>query len=99
VDWQDLFVEAQAQGSREASRALADKVATQVRQAGDPDKEFAELAAKYNTGDSALRKNEGIGHHRGEVRPPEAEPVLFRMKDGETAVVEIGSGFHVVRLV
>jgi hypothetical protein len=99
VDWQDLFVDGQVNGSREAARAFADKLSAQVRGAQDPGKTFAELAAKCDNGDSSLRNHEGIGHRRGEVRPPEAEPVLFRMKEGELSVVEIGSGFHVVRLV
>jgi parvulin-like peptidyl-prolyl isomerase len=99
VTWQDLFVDAGVNGSREAARAFAEELAAHVRHAADPGADFAELGKKYDGGDSALRKNEGIGHRPGEVRPPEAEPVLFRMKDGEVGMVEIGSGFHVVRLV
>jgi hypothetical protein len=98
VNWQDLFVDAAVNGSRTAARAFADKLAAHVRAAEDPAKDFAELARQYDRGDSALRKNEGIGHHKGEIQPPDAEPVLFGMKDGEVGVVEIGSGFHVVRL-
>ena len=44
-------------------------------------------------------KATGIGAKRGEIKPPEAENVLFQLKDGETAVVELEKGFHVVRLV
>jgi parvulin-like peptidyl-prolyl isomerase len=95
VDWQDLFVDSQTHGSSAAARTFAEVLATRLRRGED----FAALAKQYNTGDSALRNHEGVGHRRGEIRPPQAEPVLFRMKDGEIAVVEIASGCHVIRLV
>ncbi len=95
VDWQDLFVDSQTHGTLEAARTFADVLATRLRQGED----FLALAKQYNTGDSALRNHEGVGHRKGEIRPPQAEPVLFRMKEGEIAVIEIGSGCHVVRLV
>jgi parvulin-like peptidyl-prolyl isomerase len=95
VEWQDLFVDSQTHGSLEAARTFAEVLATRLRRGED----FVALAKQYNTGDSALRNHEGMGQRRGEIRPPQAEPVLFRMKEGEIAVVEIGSGCHVLRLV
>ncbi len=95
VDWQDLFVDAQTHRSPDAARKFAESLATRLRHGED----FLALAKQYNTGDSTYRNHEGAGHHRGEIRPPQAEPVLFRMKEGEIAVIEIGSGCHVVRLV
>jgi peptidyl-prolyl cis-trans isomerase SurA len=95
VQWQDLFVDALKHPTREAARAFAEVLANRARGGED----FVRLAQEYDNGDSQYRKYEGAGHKHGEVRPPEAEPVLFRMKEGEVAVVEIGSGYHVVRLV
>jgi parvulin-like peptidyl-prolyl isomerase len=94
VDWQDLFLDVQDHGSREAARAFAEGLAERVRRG----EEFAALAKQFDRGDSKLRNHEGTGHKRGEIRPPEAEKALFAMNDGEVAVVEIGSGFHVIRL-
>jgi parvulin-like peptidyl-prolyl isomerase len=94
VAWQDLFVDALKHPSREAAAAFAEVLAGRIRRGED----FGRLCEQYDNGDSALRGHEGAGHKKGEIRPPEAEPVLFRMKEGEVAVVEIGSGFHIVRL-
>src|SRR5262249_59709513 len=47
------------------------------------------------------RSHEGVGwgRHQGEIRPPEAEPFLFKMHDGEVELVEVPSGIHIIRLV
>jgi parvulin-like peptidyl-prolyl isomerase len=74
---------------------LAEQLAERARGGED----FAKLAEKYDNGDSSFRRGEGIGTKRGEIKPSEAENVLFQLKDGETAVVELEKGFHVVRLV
>jgi parvulin-like peptidyl-prolyl isomerase len=95
VEWQDLFIDAAEYPSRAAARAFAEVLAGRARKG----EKFTELAEKYDRGDSKLRQFKGAGSHKGEVRPPEAERVLFDMHDGDVAVVEIGSGFHVVRLV
>jgi peptidyl-prolyl cis-trans isomerase SurA len=95
VHWQDLFIDALRHPTRDAARAFAEVLANRARGGED----FVRLAQEYDNGDSQYRKYEGAGHKHGEVRPPEAEPVLFRLSEGEVAVVEIGSGYHVVRLV
>ncbi len=96
VAWQDLFVDAGKHPTRTAARAHAQALADRARQGED----FAGLAQKYDNGDSSLRKNaEGIGRRYTEIRPPEAAPVLFRLHDGEVGLVEMPTGFHVVRVV
>jgi hypothetical protein len=95
VQWQDLFIDVLKHPSREAARAFAEVLASRIRKG----EEFVRLAEEYDNGDSKYRKYDGLGHKRGEIRPPEAEVVLFGLKDGAVAVVEIGSGFHVVRQV
>jgi parvulin-like peptidyl-prolyl isomerase len=96
VQWQDLFVLTSKDRPREAAREFAEGLAARARKG----EEFAKLAKVHDEGDSSLRENaEGIGRKRGAVKPPEAEPMLFSMHDGEVRVVETDNGFHVVRLV
>lgn len=96
VQWQDVFIAAGRFPSRQAARQFAEGVRAQAK-AG---KDFAALAREHDMGTSSYQGGEGIGHKRGEIRPREAEPVLFGMKDGEVSeLVELESGFHIVRLV
>jgi hypothetical protein len=94
IEWQDLFVDAAEHPSRQAARQFAEVLAARARRGED----FAALGRQYDRGDSRLRGFKGVGSRKGEVRPAEAEAVLFRMKDGDAAVVEMRGGFHVVRL-
>jgi peptidyl-prolyl cis-trans isomerase SurA len=96
VQWQDLFVLAD---DKFPTRADAHRLAEQLAQRARGGEDFAKLAEKYDKGDSSFRKGDGIGAKRGEIKPAEAENVLFQLKDRETAVVELEKGFHVVRLV
>jgi parvulin-like peptidyl-prolyl isomerase len=96
VQWQDLFVANARHPSREAARAFAEALAGRIRKGED----FVRLAKEFDNGDSLFRNGEGIGHKRGEIKPGEAEAVLFRLRDGEVGpLVELETGFHVVRLV
>jgi parvulin-like peptidyl-prolyl isomerase len=96
VQWQDIFVAANRFPSREAARQFAEGLRAQAR-AG---KDFAALAREHDMGTSSYQGGQGIGEKRGEVRPREAEPVLFQLKDGEIgSLVELESGFHVIRVV
>jgi hypothetical protein len=96
VQWQDLFIAAGLHPSREAARQFAQALADRIRKGED----FVRLAKEFDNGDSSLRQAEGIGRKRGEINPPQAEPVLFALKDGEVGpLVELETGFHVVRLV
>jgi parvulin-like peptidyl-prolyl isomerase len=95
VVWQDIFVAISNHASRDAARQFAQQLVAQVRGGED----FARLSSQYDNGDSSYRGGEGFGHRRGEIKPREVEPVVFRMKDGEMEVVELTNGFHVVRLV
>jgi hypothetical protein len=97
VVWQDLFISAANHPTPQAARQFAESLAERARKGED----FVKLAKQFDNGDSSLRENcTGIGTKRGEIQPPEAEPVLFRLKPGEVGpVIEIGSGYHVIRLV
>jgi parvulin-like peptidyl-prolyl isomerase len=96
VVWQDLFVDAAKHPTRDAARVHAETLADRTRRGED----FVELAKQYDNGDSSLRRNaDGIGRRFAEIRPPEAAPVLFGLRDGGVAVVDMPTGFHVVRVV
>ncbi len=95
VQWQDIFIDAGRYRTREEARAFAEGLAARARKGED----FAKLM-KYDNGDSTYRNGEGFGQRRGEIKPPEAEPILFQMQDGQVGpVIEIPTGFHVIRLV
>ncbi len=95
VNWQDLFVDASRHPNREAARSHAQSLVQRARNGED----FLKLVEEFDNGDSKLRQGEGEGHRPGEVSPHEAEAVLFKLKDGDVALVEMTNGFHVVRLV
>jgi peptidyl-prolyl cis-trans isomerase SurA len=97
VEWQDLFIQASKHPTREAAREMAASLAARARRGED----FVKLAKQFDDGDSSLRPNaDGIGNRRGDIRPPEVEPALFALKEGEVSdPVAIETGFHVVRVV
>jgi peptidyl-prolyl cis-trans isomerase SurA len=96
VEWQDLFIAAGQHPTREDARKLAAVLAERVRRGED----FARLANEFDNGDAKFRGAEGQGSKRGEIRPSEAEAVLWQMRDGEVGpLIELPTGFHVIRLV
>jgi parvulin-like peptidyl-prolyl isomerase len=95
VEWQEIFIDAGQHASRDEARFFAQQIALKLQQGQD----FAQFS-KYDDGDSVLRKGMGYGSKRGEIQPPEAEPILFKLKDGEVGpLIEMDNGFHVIRLV
>jgi parvulin-like peptidyl-prolyl isomerase len=93
--WQDLFVAKARHASPEAARQFADVLLTRIRKGED----FYRLSKQFDNGDSCLRENaEGIGHKRGEIKPLEAEGVLWAMKPGQAALIELPHGYHIVKL-
>jgi hypothetical protein len=96
VTWKDMFIDATQHASRAAAREFTESLVRRVRQGED----FAKLSWEFDNGTSGrFRKGDGQGHKRGEIFPREAEPVLFRMKEGDIEIVERGRGFHVIQLV
>jgi parvulin-like peptidyl-prolyl isomerase len=94
VKWHDIFVDAARYRSREEARAVADQLASRARSGED----VIQLV-KYDNGDASYRNGEGLGQKRGEIKPVEAEAILFAMREGESRVLELPNGYHVVRLV
>ncbi|HTU17884.1 MAG TPA: peptidyl-prolyl cis-trans isomerase [Gemmataceae bacterium] len=98
VDWQDIFLDVSRHASPAAARQFAESLVQRVRQGED----FAELSHEYDNGESGrFRKGAGHGHRRGDIFPPEAEPILFQMHDGDVRIVDCQRprGIHVIRLV
>jgi parvulin-like peptidyl-prolyl isomerase len=97
VKWQNIFI---AVGPKHATladaRRFAEQIVTRAR-AGENFNNFLQ----FDDGDSQkYRDGEGYGQRRGEIKPPEVEPFLFRMKDGELGpLVEMTTGVHVFRLL
>ncbi|MFL5241878.1 MAG: peptidyl-prolyl cis-trans isomerase [Gemmataceae bacterium] len=95
VEWQDIFIDAGKRASRDEARYFAKQIADKLRQGQN----IGELS-KYDDGDSIYRKGKGYGTKHGEIQPPEAETILFNMKDGEVApLLEMENGYHIIRLV
>jgi hypothetical protein len=96
VKWQDIFIIVGPNHPTMAdARQFAEQLVGAVRQ-GQPFEEFL----RFDEGDSwSYRKGDGNGQLRGEIRPPELEPYLFQMKEGEVGpVVELSTGVHVFRV-
>jgi hypothetical protein len=96
VVWQDLFIDVYSFPDRDAARACAEQYLARARKGED----FLSLVKDYNARYNSFNNGDGYGQRRGEIRPPEAEAVLFSLKDGQVGpLIEMASGFHVVRLV
>jgi parvulin-like peptidyl-prolyl isomerase len=96
VDWQEIFLDAAKHPSRADARQFAESLIQRVRQGED----FAKLSFEFDNGESGrFRKGEGSGHKPGEIFPREAEPLLFKMHDGDMEILERPRGFEVIRLV
>jgi hypothetical protein len=95
VDWEDMFIDARRHASPASAREFAQSLVQRVREGQD----FATLSREYDNGESRFRKGAGQGHKHGDIFPPEAEPRLFQMHEGDTEVVECAHGFHIIHLV
>jgi parvulin-like peptidyl-prolyl isomerase len=95
VEWQDIFIDASKYSNRNEARRLAEQLTERARAGQD----FLQLA-KFDNGSSSYQNAEGLGHRHGEINPPEAEPILFQLHDGEVGpLVEMPTGYHIIRLV
>jgi len=95
VEWQDIFIAANRHPTREAARQFAEHLVGRARRGED----FLRLCMQYDNGNAHDCGGEGTGRRHGEIRPAEAEAILFAAHDGDVALVELTSGFHVLRLV
>jgi hypothetical protein len=93
--WLDVFIDAGRFPSRDAARRVAEDVRSRAAKGDD----FAGLVKQFDQGDSSWRKGEGVGNRPGEIRPPELEATLLKLKLNEVGpVLEVPTGFHVVKI-
>jgi hypothetical protein len=92
VKWQDIFISAAQHGNLEEARRVALGILAQARAGAD----FAKLAQRD---EGTSQNGEGYGKRRGEIRPVEAEPHLFQMREGDVRLVALPSGIHIIKLV
>jgi parvulin-like peptidyl-prolyl isomerase len=95
VQWQDLFIDASKHAAPAAARAHAEHVLARVKAGED----FAKLAQEFDDGDSKLRGGAGLGSKHGEILPAQAEELVWSLKAEESALLDLGFGFHIVRIV
>lgn len=93
VKWLDLFLDAGHYGGKAQAAAFAQNLASQIL----TDADFVAAVKQHDAGDARFRDGAGLGEKRGEVRPPAVEEALFNLKAGEMALVELDSGFHLIR--
>jgi peptidyl-prolyl cis-trans isomerase SurA len=92
VKWQNLFVRADRFEKADDAKNYADKLVDRVRK-----EDFAKLI-KFDEGISKDFGGFGIGQRKGEINPPELEPIIFEMKQGEVKLVPFGCGYHIIRI-
>ncbi|MBX7106399.1 MAG: peptidyl-prolyl cis-trans isomerase [Gemmataceae bacterium] len=96
LKWMDIFIDISRFPDANAARRHAEMIIARA-QAGE---NFAELVKQFDQGDSVLRGGEGLGNKPGEVKPPQAEPVLMSLKPGQVGpVIDLGFGLHVVKVI
>jgi parvulin-like peptidyl-prolyl isomerase len=95
VRWQDVFI---AVGPKFPTVAVAKRFAEDLIAQVRTDADFAKLH-QFDEGDSKFRNGEGLGSRRGEIKPPEVEDELFRLREGEIGrVIELSTGVHIVKV-
>jgi peptidyl-prolyl cis-trans isomerase SurA len=96
VKWQDVFIAVGPQHPTLAdARRFGEELIAQCRTGAD----FIRLS-QFDDGDAKTRGGEGLGSERGKIRPPELEPYLFKLRDGQIGpIVPLSTGVHLFRLV
>ena len=95
VTWQGMFIDSSKHANPAAARQHAEGVLARVRKGED----FAKLAQEFDDGDSKLRGGAGLGTKRGEILPNQAEPLVWSLKADEASLLDMGFGFHLVKIV
>ncbi len=96
-EWEDIFLDFSKypEPQKESARARANDLGNRMRAGA----KIADLL-QFDDGDSRSRGGRGQGTHRGQIQPPEIEPALVNLKEGEVGpLVIMQTGIHVVRMV
>lgn len=94
VKWQDLFIRVDRFRSREDAKKYAEWLLNRAVKGED----FIKLVNEFDQGDSKSREGMGFGEEKGKILPPDLEPTIFSLKQGQITMVEFESGYHLVRI-
>jgi peptidyl-prolyl cis-trans isomerase D len=85
-------------GASEKDKAQARATAADIVKKLDAGADFAQLARQYSDDDATRLKGGDLGFYsRGELLKP-MEDAAFKLKPGQTTIVETKAGFHILRL-
>ena len=94
VQWQDLFIRLDRFRSPEDAKKYAQWLLSRAQRGDD----FVKLVNEFDMGISKTNHGFGYGEKRGEINPPELEAKILSMKQGDVAIEDFGSGYHIVRV-
>ncbi len=87
-----------APGATDKEKANAKATAEEVLRRLKAGADFAQLAGQYSDDDATRLKGGALGlFARGELLKP-LEDVAFKLKAGESAIVETKAGYHIIRV-
>ncbi len=96
VKWLDIFISF----NKFATPREAYDHAAAVQQQAAAGADFVELSAKHDHGLAGQQKGEGIGHKRGEIRPPDVEAAVWSLQPGQVSgLIQTPVGYHIVKVV
>ena len=75
--------------------AHAEHILARIRSGED----FSKLAQQFDDGDSKLRGGAGLGNKHGEILPPQADQLVWSLQANQAAILDLGFGHHIVRIV
>jgi peptidyl-prolyl cis-trans isomerase SurA len=96
VKWQDIFVSF----NKFPNPRDAYDHAIEIQQQAVGGADFAALSKQYDQGLAGQQGGEGIGQKRGEIQPPDVEPMVWELKPGQVSpLIETPAGYHIVKVV
>jgi hypothetical protein len=95
VQWQDIMIPTSKTHPRvEDVKRFAEELVARCRTPDDYNRLMV-----YNEGLTKPHNGEGHGQRRGEILPPELEPILFQLQEGVIGpVVPVLAGVHIIRV-
>jgi peptidyl-prolyl cis-trans isomerase C len=99
VLWHHIFIDRYIFSSEEEAKQVVE--AAYAKAKGMTTEQFAAYAEdpNVNRSPSRLRKGEGEGTERGQIRPADVEETLFKLNSNELGpIIETPTGFHIVRV-
>jgi parvulin-like peptidyl-prolyl isomerase len=96
VKWLDIFISFNKHATVDAARTHAERVRREA--AGGAD--FVTLVKQFDNGLAVGAGGVGVGSKRGEIQPPDVEPVVWSLKVGDVSEpIQTPTGYHIVKVV